>query len=58
MAAPHVAGVVVQMLEADPSAGHAEVAEELARIATPNRLTDIRTDSPNLLLYIFLPDSP
>ncbi|HXI12396.1 MAG TPA: S8 family peptidase, partial [Thermoanaerobaculia bacterium] len=51
MAAPHVAGVAALYLEATPSATPAAVGQALKDNATPNKITDAGTGSPNLLLH-------
>lgn len=50
MATPHVAGVAALYLEARPNASPKEVVRAVVRNATGNRLSDIGTGSPNLLL--------
>jgi subtilisin family serine protease len=52
MAAPHVAGAAALYLDAHPNATPAEVRDALVGAATPNKLTDIKAGSPNLLLKI------
>jgi subtilisin family serine protease len=52
MASPHVAGAAALYLSANPSATPAQVRDALVGAATPNKLTDIRTGSPNLLLKV------
>ncbi|WP_439661553.1 S8 family peptidase [Lentzea sp. HUAS TT2] len=52
MASPHVAGAAALYLSANPSATPAQVRDALVRAATPNKLTDIKTGSPNLLLKV------
>ncbi|MGW6447001.1 S8 family peptidase [Lentzea sp. NPDC055074] len=52
MASPHVAGAAALHLSANPSATPAQVRNALVGAATPNKLTDIRTGSPNLLLKV------
>ncbi|MFD0726514.1 S8 family peptidase [Lysobacter brunescens] len=51
MASPHVAGVAALYLASNPSATPAQVATALANNATPNKVTDAKPGSPNLLLY-------
>jgi subtilisin family serine protease len=51
MAAPHVAGVAALYLEGHLSGTPAEVAQALLGNATSDRLTNVGTGSPNLLLY-------
>lgn len=51
MSAPHVAGVAALYLEANPSASPAAVAQALKDNATPNKITNAGTGSPNLLLH-------
>ncbi|MDX3656779.1 S8 family peptidase [Streptomyces sp. ID05-26A] len=52
MASPHVAGAAALHLSANPSATPAQVRNALVGAATPNKLTDIKTGSPNLLLKV------
>ena len=52
MAAPHVAGAAALYLSANPDATPAQVREALVGAATPNKLTDIKAGSPNLLLKV------
>ncbi|WP_434438893.1 S8 family peptidase [Lentzea sp. E54] len=52
MASPHVAGAAALYLSANPAATPAQVRNALVGAATPNKLTDIRTGSPNLLLKV------
>jgi subtilisin family serine protease len=52
MASPHVAGAAALHLGVNPSATPAQVRSALVGAATPNKLTDIRTGSPNLLLKV------
>lgn len=52
MASPHVAGAAALYLSANPSATPAQVRSALVGAATPNKLTDIKTGSPNLLLKV------
>ena len=51
MASPHVAGAAALILSENPGATPAQVMSELTNSATPNVLSNIRTGSPNLLLY-------
>ncbi|MEV6242330.1 S8 family peptidase [Lentzea sp. NPDC051838] len=52
MASPHVAGAAALYLSANPNATPAQVRDALVNAATPNKLTDIKTGSPNLLLKV------
>lgn len=52
MASPHVAGAAALYLERNPTAAPATVAAALRDNATLDRLTDVRTGSPNRLLYV------
>ncbi len=52
MAAPHVAGVAAQVLEAYPRATPAEVAERIMAFATPDAVFDAVEETPNLLLFM------
>jgi serine protease len=51
MAAPHVAGVAALYLQNNPAHTPAQVRDAIYRSATPGRLSDIGTGSPNLLLF-------
>ncbi|TDO47874.1 subtilisin family serine protease [Kribbella sp. VKM Ac-2527] len=51
MAAPHVAGGIALYLSAHPDAKPADVATALVGAATPDKVTDPGTDSPNKLLF-------
>jgi hypothetical protein len=51
MASPHVAGVAALYLGANPSATPQQVRDALVNNGTPNKVTDAKTGSPNVLLY-------
>lgn len=51
MASPHVAGVAALVLQSNPGASPAAVADFIKTRATPNRIYSAGTGSPNLLLY-------
>ncbi|ADV67955.1 S8 family peptidase [Deinococcus maricopensis] len=51
MATPHVVGGAALYLAANPTATPAQVASALKGNATPNKVTNAGTGSPNLLLY-------
>jgi hypothetical protein len=51
MAAPHVAGVAALYLQVKPDATPAEVAQSILSRATPNRISGVPPNTPNLLLY-------
>jgi len=51
MATPHVAGVAALYLQSNPAASPATVAAAMVDAATPNKVTNPMTGSPNLLLY-------
>jgi|GEM_PF-826658 len=51
MASPHVAGAAALYLSANPSQSPAQVAEALMNHATPDKVSDAQTGSPNRLLY-------
>lgn len=57
MAAPMVTGAAALFLEANPYAGPSTVANRLKLDATPGRITNIDTVSPNRLLYTWLGDT-
>lgn len=56
MAAPHVAGVAGMYLEANPTATPAAVSAAIIAAATPNKMLNAGTGSPNLILFAgFIP---
>ena len=52
MATPHVTGAAALYLETHPTASPAAVASHLLAAATRDRVTDVGTGSPNLLLFV------
>lgn len=54
MAAPHVTGVAALYMEENPSATPTQVQNAVKNTATTNRLSSIRTASPNRLVYSLL----
>jgi subtilisin family serine protease len=52
MATPHVAGAVALYLATNPTATPAQVADAILAAATPDKITDPGTGSPNKLLNI------
>ncbi|WSA12883.1 S8 family peptidase [Micromonospora sp. NBC_01813] len=52
MAAPHVAGAAALILAASPNLTPAQVATTMLGTATPNKITNPGTGSPNLLLFV------
>ncbi|GAB3923078.1 hypothetical protein GCM10029976_012780 [Kribbella albertanoniae] len=56
MAAPHVAGVLAVRLGEQPSASPAQLKSWVLENATTGKMTNIRTGTPNKLLY--LPNGP
>ncbi|MEU0881041.1 S8 family peptidase [Lentzea sp. NPDC005914] len=52
MASPHVAGAAALYLSANPNATPAQVRDALVNAATPNKVTDAKAGSPNLLLKV------
>ncbi|MYX17006.1 S8 family serine peptidase [Streptomyces sp. SID8374] len=52
MASPHVAGAAALLLSANPSWTPKQVHDRLIADATPNKVTDAKTGSPNRLLYV------
>ena len=59
MAAPHVAGAAALFLASAPAAAPATVSAALRDHATQDRLTDVKSGSPNLLLYVgFITSAP
>jgi len=57
MATPHVAGGIALYLSAHPDAKPADVATALVGAATPDKVGDPGTDSPNKLLFVGKVDS-
>ncbi len=51
MASPHVAGAAALYLAANPTATPQQVRDALVNNATPNKVTNPGTGSPNRLLY-------
>jgi len=51
MASPHVCGVLARYRAAHPSATAQEAQEAVIASATADKITDVRTGSPNKLLY-------
>jgi subtilisin family serine protease len=52
MAAPHVAGAAALVLQANPAATPAQVAQQLTARASTGRLTGLGAGSPNVLLQV------
>lgn len=51
MASPHVAGAAALLLSANPAWSPAQVRDKLLADATPGKVTDARTGSPDKLLH-------
>lgn len=51
MASPHVAGVAALYLGKNPSATTTQVRDAIVNNATPNKVTNAGTGSPNELLF-------
>ena len=51
MASPHVAGVAALYLAENPNASVSQVTQAITDAATPNKVSDAKSGSPNLLLY-------
>ena len=51
MATPHVTGAAALYLSANPTATPADVAAALSGAATPDKITNASSGTPNLLLY-------
>lgn len=51
MASPHVAGVAALYLANNPNASVSQVTNAITDAATPNKVSDAKSGSPNLLLY-------
>ena len=58
MATPHVAGVAALFLETNPSASPATVTAAIINGATPNKVTNAGTGSPNQLLFSLIGGPP
>jgi serine protease len=58
MASPHVAGVAALYLANNPSATPAQVTTAIINNATPNKVTDAKPGTPNLLLYSVFGGTP
>ncbi|MGH7459244.1 MAG: S8 family peptidase [Longimicrobiaceae bacterium] len=56
MASPHVAGAAALYLEGSPGASPSTVSDAIVNSATPNRLDNVGSGSPNLLLYTLFDD--
>ncbi|EYF01833.1 S8 family peptidase [Chondromyces apiculatus] len=52
MASPHVAGAAARVLSSSPTATSQEVRDALVANATPDRVRNPGSGSPNLLLYV------
>ena len=57
MASPHVAGVAALYLAENPNASVSQVTQAILDAATPGKVSDAKTGSPNLLLYSFFDGS-
>jgi serine protease len=53
MASPHVAGVAALYLDDNPNASPSQVQAAISSAAIPNKVTDAKTGSPNILLNNF-----
>lgn len=51
MASPHVAGVAALYLAENPNASVSQVTQAILDAATPGKVSDAKSGSPNLLLY-------
>ncbi|WMN61821.1 S8 family peptidase (plasmid) [Pseudoalteromonas xiamenensis] len=58
MAAPHVAGAAALLLESKPELSPPEIKAELIRRSSKNKLTDLKVNSPNHLLFSFDGETP
>jgi len=58
MASPHVAGIAAIYLTNNPSANPAQVSSAIINAASPNKLSNIGSGSPNLLAYSLLQAPP
>jgi hypothetical protein len=52
MATPHVAGVAARYLQTHTTATPAQVSTALVAAATPNKVTNPGSGSPNRLLFL------
>ncbi|GAA4344655.1 S8 family peptidase [Kangiella taiwanensis] len=57
MASPHVAGVAALYLAENPNATVSQVTQAITNAATPGKVSDAKSGSPNLLLYSFFDGS-
>jgi serine protease len=51
MASPHVAGIAALYLANNPNASVSQVTQAVVNAATPNKVSDAKSGSPNLLAY-------
>ena len=51
MAAAHVSGMVALLLQANPEASPAQVTQFIKDSATPNMISELPANTPNLMLY-------
>ncbi len=58
MATPHVAGVVALYLQNNPNASASAVRDAVVNNATPNKVSNAGSGSPNLLLYSIFGAAP
>ncbi len=58
MATPHVAGAAALYLQANPGTSPASVQSALKSLATPNKITNVPSGTPNLLLYTVFSSTP
>ena len=58
MATPHVAGAAALYLQANPGTSPASVQSALKSMATPNKITNVPSGTPNLLLYTTFTTTP
>jgi subtilisin family serine protease len=58
MASPHVAGVAVLALQANPLSSPAQIATFITTFATLNKVTSAGTGSPNRLVYSLANNAP
>ena len=58
MATPHVAGAAALYLQANPGSTPASVQSALKSLATPNKIVNVPSGTPNLLLYTVFTSTP
>lgn len=52
MASPHAAGVAAVLLAQNPALSPADLSQQIVATASPNTLTQVSANTPNLMLYV------